>query len=281
MKLFPLKCERCGKIVYRDRRRINESKKFGWKTFCSFKCQSLFKNKQKLLKCANPSCNNTFERKLSGISSSLSFCSRSCAASVNNYKYPKRITVKKNCKFCNKEFKGNAIFCSRKCKDKNQIISKKKILTAIQEFFNKEGRIPTKQEFSYSKTARFRFGSWNKAILAAGFSPNPVMFAKKYTANDGHKCDSFAEFIIDNWLFKNKISHQIHVHYPKSPMSSDFLINNTRLEFVGLEGQIRKYDQLLKIKRGLIKKQNLKVIEIYPRDLFPKNNLNKILKSIL
>jgi hypothetical protein len=143
------------------------------------------------------------------------------------------------------------------------------------------GRIPTKKEVSSHKPYVRLFGSWNNAIKEAGFKPNPVKFARKHLSLDGHKCDSFAELIIDNWLYQNNIPHQIHIRYPNSPMSSDFLIDEIRIEFIGLEGQLKKYDHLLKRKRDLTKKQNLKVIEIYPQDLFPKNNLDKKLKFLL
>jgi hypothetical protein len=46
-----------------------------------------------------------------------------------------------------------------------------------------------------------RFGSWNNAIRLAGFEPNSVIFSKKFLAKDGHVCDSYAEKIIDDWLF--------------------------------------------------------------------------------
>ena len=29
------------------------------------------------------------------------------------------------------------------------------------------------------------FSTWNKAVIAAGFKPNPVKFANKYIAEDG------------------------------------------------------------------------------------------------
>lgn len=86
----------------------------------------------------------------------------------------------------------------------------------IQEFHSKHDRIPTKAEFVHTKAIRTYFGSWNNGILAAGYSPNPVMFAKKYVAKDGHKCDSLAEKIIDDWLDKRQILHLRNVRYLKN-----------------------------------------------------------------
>lgn len=100
----------------------------------------------------------------------------------------------------------------------------------------------------------------------------------KYLANDGHKCDSLAEKIIDDWLYIRKIPHQIHVPYPKSKMTADFKVNGLLIEFFGLQGESEKYDNLISKKEILWEENNLEVIKIYPGDLFPKNRLGEILK---
>lgn len=72
------------------------------------------------------------------------------------------------------------------------------LLQLLHNFAVKHHRMPTKRDFYSHNRAFMRvFGSWNKAIRDAGFSPNPVLFAKKFIANDGHRCDSFAEKITD------------------------------------------------------------------------------------
>ena len=80
------------------------------------------------------------------------------------------------------------------------MIKEERILAKIKEFYKKEKRIPFKKEFSHYGAAQERFGSWNKAVESAGFKPNPVIFARKHKANDGHICDSFAEKIIEDWF---------------------------------------------------------------------------------
>lgn len=122
------------------------------------------------------------------------------------------------------------------------------------------------------------FGTWNNAIRMAGFEPNPVLFAKKFIAKDGHICDSLTERIIDDWLFKKNLKHKIHVPYPNSNMTADFVVGDVYIEFFGLAGVVKKYDKLIKKKQMLCKKQNLTLIEIYPKDLFPVNRLSKIVK---
>lgn len=74
------------------------------------------------------------------------------------------------------------------------IYTRNHLLQLLKDFAFKNNRIPTKRDFHSQHGAFLRvFGTWNKAIIEAGFIPNPVLFAKKYTANDGHRCDSLAE----------------------------------------------------------------------------------------
>jgi len=115
----------------------------------------------------------------------------------------------------------------------------------------------------------------------AGYNPNPVMFAKKYLANDGHQCDSLAEKIIDDWLYARRIPHEIHVPYQRNNMTADFRVNGIFIEFFGLRGELRSYDRLVKVKKLMWKENKLEVIQIYPHHLFPKNKLDKVLKWIV
>ncbi len=132
------------------------------------------------------------------------------------------------------------------------------------------------------RPAREHFGTWNSAIKTAGFDPNPVMFAKKYIANDGHKCDSLAEKIVDDWFYARKIKHKVNIPYPgKNRLTVDFKIGEYWIEFFGLNGEHKRYDELKDKKLQLAKKYRLELIEIYPEHLFPKNKLNKVLAKLL
>ncbi len=193
------------------------------------------------------------------------------------------------CKNCGKSFLGKRKYCSSKCRPKApglpadyQLITKKQIIKKIKEFYQNKKRIPLKEEFYHRSAARSKFGSWNKAIKAAGFDPNPVLFAKKHKARDGHHCDSFTEKIIDDWLSDHKIKHRRHVPYPQnSSLTADFIIKNRIIEFFGLSGEIKTYDKLKRKKQKICQKNNIKLIEIYPKDIYPKNKLQKILKKLL
>lgn len=282
MNLIKISCAFCGKKFFRPRGRFNEAEKFGWKQYCSRKCQNQFRVTGIRKKCGNPNCQKVIFRKLKEFKKSKSgriFCSSSCAASVNNSKFPKRKAIIKKCVYCNKEFKGDAKkYCSNKCKNKDQTLTEKEISEQIQEFYKIHERIPFKMEFPHYNAAQERFSSWNKAIKAAGFEPNPVMFSKKHVAKDGHKCDSFAEKIIDDWLYSNNIKHKRNIPYPNSPYTADFSIGKKFVEFFGLTGELTEYDKNVNAKQELAKKHNLRLIKIYPGDLFPTNRLKKIIK---
>lgn len=273
------KCAFCGRKFLREIRRINEVKKFGWKQYCSLRCQSLAKNQQKTFQCTNPACNKTFQKQPHEIlPSRICFCSRSCAATVNNAKFPKRRPKIRTCPLCGKQFSNQRKYCSEKCKIQSQKVTKKQIIGEIKTFYSNHGRIPLKRESRHYKAARFRFGTWNKAIQAANFQPNPVMFAKKYIANDGHQCDSLAEKIIDDWFYARRIKHEINVPYPGSQaFTADFVVDNQWIEFFGLEGQLASYDRLKERKLQTIKEFKLNLTAISPKDLFPKSKLDQIL----
>ena len=156
------------------------------------------------------------------------------------------------------------------------------VISKIQKFYLENNRIPTKREmYGTYGTARNVFNTWNKAIEAAGFKSNPVMFANHFKALDGHNCDSFTEKIIDDWLFENKIDHKVHVPYPDFPeFRCDFFINGVFIEFFGFDGQHKRYSELAKQKRGLAEKFGIKMIELHSKDIYPKNRLGLILGNL-
>jgi len=275
-------CDYCKKIFPRELRRINEAKKFGWKQYCSGNCHSLAKRAMVSLQCGNPNCNKIFFRSLHEISiSKICFCSRSCAAVVNNQRSRKRKPKLKICPNCGSYFSGRRKYCSSICLPKTTIIPKEQIIQEIKKFYKGRGRIPFKREYFHWKAARFRFGTWNKAVLAAGFEPNPVKFAKKFTAKDGHRCDSLSEKIIDDWLFSKKIFHLKNAKYLNTLFTADFKVNDIFIEFFGLTGALKTYDKLMMKKLKIIKKNDLRLIKIFPKDLFPESKLNDILNELI
>jgi hypothetical protein len=229
------------------------------------------------LVCENPNCRKVYVGRKDK-RCKHNYCSRSCAVTVSNKLHPKHSGKIKNCRYCDKEFKSREKYCSRHCKDLDQIITEEEIIGFIIDFYKQNKRIPYKYEYRHAHAARFRFGTWNDAIKAAGFTPNPVMFAKKYIANDGDKCDSLAEKIIDDCLFARKIKHIRNFPYPgNKKFTVDFKVGSYWVEFFGLSGQLKSYDQLMRQKIEIVKKYKLKLIKIYPRDIFPVNKMfNKL-----
>ena len=284
MHLFSVSCSQCNKAVFRNKKRINEAKKFGWKTYCSYKCQSKFRNKQVKLLCFRPGCNKVFKRSPRELKKvEASFCSQSCSAKFYNVKREKIVKICADPR-CKNEFSGRNKYCSLACVPVPQSsYTKKKIIKDIRAFNSKKRRIPTKKDLmKLYRPARKLFGTWNNAIKVAGFKPNPVMFAKKHIANDGHKCDSLSEKIIDDWLYARKISHKTNVPYPdNNGQTADFKVKNLYIEFFGLSGEHKRYDQLKNKKLRLIKKRKLKLIEVYPKHLFPKNKLSEALSILV
>jgi hypothetical protein len=149
------------------------------------------------------------------------------------------------------------------------------LLQRIIDFYDKHERIPLKREFNSTyREYKKRFGGWNSAVRLAGFKPNPVVFSYKFKSKDGHLCDSFAEKIVDDWLYDNNIEHIRNFRYGNTKMTADFMIQpNIVAEFFGLAGVQKKYDGIINRKREYCKNSGLKLIEIYPKDVVPKNKL--------
>ena len=157
--------------------------------------------------------------------------------------------------------------------------SRQDLLSKIQSFYHKYGRIPLKREFNMHRSFLRHFKSWNEAIKLSGFNTNPVLFAKKFNAADGHRCDSFTEKIIDDWLYDKEIKHERNFKYPETRMTADFLIGpNKIIEFFGLAGIQSNYDSIIQKKKLLCKKLGFTLIELYQCDVFPLNKLGMILK---
>lgn len=158
--------------------------------------------------------------------------------------------------------------------------SDENLLDKIRAFHAQNGRIPLKREFNALHIYSVRFGSWNKAVKKAGFETNPVLFSKRFIAIDGHVCDSFTEKVIDDWLTSKNIVHERNVRYGNTRFTTDFRTGtNIFIEFFGLAGAQKKYDQNIERKRLLAKELNYRLIEVYPDDIYPKNKLLALLKD--
>jgi len=290
-KFIKVCCKNCNKIFLKDKRHYKENIKLNRNFYCSRKCEYKYKTNKKTLVCEN--CGKKIKRTICAISPH-NFCSQSCAATINNKKHPKRNAKKIKCKNCGKTFKrwvtGNKKYCSMDCFNKVRLYKPEELLEIIKNTAKKLKRVPARREFfgRIDKACVRFFGSWNEAISAAGFIPNRSHDNRMYKristkAIDGHFCDSISETLIDNWFYKNKILHEKNVHYPSTNHKADWAIisknNKTFIEYFGLANDSPRYDRSIKEKKMLCKKQNILLIAIYPKDLYPKIYLDNNLKN--
>ncbi len=247
-----------------------------------------------MVKCSNGKCDRVIRRKPSAIQpSGLTFCSHHCAAGYTNTHRINPMSIKRNARIqrqpkCKNPLCNNRLplerftFCSIRCRAVGTQENDRRFVNEnIRNFVDKNGRIPIKYELPglYSK-ARMGYGTWNKAIEAAGYDPNPVKFAHHFVAIDGHRCDSLAEKIVDDWLSAKKIQHQVHVPYPwNNGMKCDFKIGNLWVEIFGLSGMVERYDQLMKQKLALIGEYKLKLLSITLKEAYNRKQLGKILST--
>ena len=283
-------CKNCNRVIYRSIGRINENIKLEHNFYCSKKCEFKYKTKKKKLFCEN--CGKSFLRTPNDIFTH-NYCSRSCAAIINNKKRPKRNAEMIKCKNCGKKFKkwisGNKKYCSFVCRRNAEQWKPDELIKIIKNYVKKVKRIPSKRELkNIDDSCRKIFGSWNNAVLAAGFVPNRShdnrMYKRANTkATDGHLCDSISEALIDNWLAKNNIPHKRDVPYPTTNHKADWKIfskdKEIFVEYFGLTNDSPRYDRSIKEKEMLCKKQNIYLIAIYPKDLYPKIYLENNLKN--
>ncbi|EKD99940.1 MAG: hypothetical protein ACD_22C00129G0001 [uncultured bacterium] len=307
-----VRCANCNNEFQVTLKRLNEYTKKNWLFYCSKECQGRAKNRKVLVVCDNPKCKKEFYKDRSELGFLHNFCSKSCSATFNNsnrcglkYQIHAKTMLLKSAKGvnrvllrsfaktnhcgnpkCEKLILPTRRFCSPKCQwvcqKRKPEDYKKECIDRIIQFYLKNLRIPLKAEDRalYAK-ARRGFGTWNRAIEAAGFDPNPVLFAKRQTAKDGHRCDSFAEMIIDDYLFSHEIQHQIHLPYPgQTKFRADFVIGDIWVEYFGLCKHLHKYDELMAKKLALISQLSLKLIKIYPYHLFPQNQLDSVFESL-
>ncbi len=213
------------------------------------------------------------------------YCSSSCAATINNHLYPRRARLFQKCvrPGCDKIFKKPTIFCSVSCKNISaRAYTAEELITILGKTSGKLGRTPAKRELQEIVSAVVNtFGTWNAGIKAAGLEPNRSDSQRMYKrtrtiAKDGHQCDSISEAIIDNWLIEKGIEHERDVRYPDTNHKADWMLSGKIfVEYFGLANDSPRYDREIKSKRQLCKKYNIKLIELYPNDLYPAVRLSE------
>lgn len=281
--LIQVTCKRCGISFYRDAGHVKENQKLGHNFYCSLLCQFSARVSRKILVCENGACGKQFERTLKHVLIH-NYCSQSCAAIVNNQKFPKRGPGFRICEYkkCKKRFQGWRQYCSRLCMRMGRRRYLPEELLEILKFAaHKLERTPAKRELPDVKGCIVKaFGTWNKAIIAAGLEPNRShdhrMYSRTKTkAKDGHVCDSISEAIIDNWLTQQHIPHDKNVAYPDTHHTVDWrLESGTFVEYFGLAKDSPRYDREIVIKKELCRRHGIRLVEVYPHDLYPVTKLH-------
>lgn len=282
-----VKCTNCKKPFSKNKGHIEENLKLGHNFYCSLECHSEYKRTGKWLVCENHLCRKEFYRVRHAILGH-NYCSQSCAAVVNNYKFPKWPT--RYCKICKKVVKREGTpYCSLECGKTGRFkYTKEEIRRFVRKYYNETGRVPAKRELlGISNKAANLFGSWNKTLIAAGLVPNRSHDHRMYKrvntkAFDGHICDSISEAIVDNWLTENKITHAKNVQYPSSHHRADWALGNkVFVEYFGLFNDSPRYDRSVRKKRNLCRKYGVKLIEVTAKDLYPVRRLETKLADIV
>ena len=263
----------------------------GWKSYCSKRCQYKSLLSGKVLLCSNPDCGKKFYRWRNQIAKvQKSYCSRSCAVLVNNRVNPKRTKEWHQCanKLCNRQTAIYHTYCSKRCLYlARTAYTSDELIRKLKDIFQTLGRTPAKREMqSIADMCARAFGSWNNALLAAGLAPHRShserMYKRKNTvALDGHKCDSISEALVDNWLTKRKIPHERNIPYPGTGHKADWSIGEKMfVEYFGLANDSPRYDRSIREKRKMCRIHDIRLIEIYARDLYPIMRLENKLSTI-
>lgn len=190
-----------------------------------------------------------------------------------------------SCVVCGKSLFKKTTYCSVRCWADKHTIPKEQLISNLRDLATKLGRAPTRRECAQFSSCTKAFGSWSKALLSAGLTPNRSLNQRMYKrrichARDGHLCNSVSEMIIDNWLSSHNITHGKEVPYPWGKMTADWAIGkDTLVEYFGLAKDSEKYDRAVEKKRRLCQQAGKKLIEIYSTDLFPRRKLSQIFQA--
>lgn len=152
--------------------------------------------------------------------------------------------------------------------------------------FNKSIKIlndmpPYEKSYPSPNSYKEVFGSWFKALIAAGALENDTQkmsIGYRCLANDGHECYSLGEKNIDDWLHLHNIPHEKEPLYPTGYLRADWKVDKFFIEYWGLKGN-EDYDKKILIKREISKEYNIPLIEINQDDLPNLEMKLKILKN--
>lgn len=155
--------------------------------------------------------------------------------------------------------------------------SKEGIIEAVQRFYKKNNRIPQYRDFSSknypnNKTVQKYFGTWNKAIEAAGYPPNIQSgYGVRTVALDGVLYRSKAEaYFCDNYLYQ-KYTYDVEPKYPEPHNRYyDWYIKELDL-YIELDGGCRP--AVTDTKININNELNRKLLVVKTKDIYDKSSL--------
>lgn len=167
--------------------------------------------------------------------------------------------------------------------NENTLPSKKELQKAVNVFIKKHHYNPSISDITKLGYKKFHFtmhggitNFWSKKYPSTSIYTTYAT----YIANDGHKCLSKSELLIDNFLSEYKIPHEKEINYAhdkklnsKGNLRCDFLINDVYVEFAGIWNN-KKYTARLKRKQRIAKKMKKTLVILYINDIFTNGQRN-------
>lgn len=207
----------------------------------------------------------------------------------NDYLAKKIFTNKTPCAIRTKALKMGL----HKSKEKSNKVyyDKEYILNQLKQVAKDLGRTPIYCELlelglPSEKTFNRLFGGYRKALMEANLPISAKLFGENttYYASDGTVCYSKSEIYITEYLIKNKIKFIKEPYYYKyctdkrfGMKQADWKVGEYFIEYFGFKG-VESYDEKTALKIKFCKENNLKLIELYSKDL---TNLDPKLKVLL
>ena len=163
------------------------------------------------------------------------------------------------------------------------------LLKELQNKFLLLGRCPTSGEIQNDINLPSvdiyydRFGSFSNACDMAGLQVNIGYYGTLCYSKNGDKCYSSSEQIITNYLIDNGIKYIKEYEYyniipdVETDIVMDWYINDVVVEYFGMQ-KFEKYELKTSMKQGLCKKNNIKIISIFPEDM---KYLDKIFQQFI
>jgi hypothetical protein len=166
----------------------------------------------------------------------------------------------------------------------NKIITKESIIEHILLFYKNNNRIPQIRDWEYNfkypnhVTVKKYFGTWNKAIEAAGFTPNnDDGFGIRIKAKDGYLYRSHYETTFVNKFLYSQYNYSIEPKYPEPYYKFyDWYIPELNL-YIELDGDLRP--EVMKEKIRINSKLGRKLLVVKDKDINKFDTLTELVRK--